>query len=54
MIGTKDFVDQVFEAERERFSPRRKKGAPGIRGLELESKPERLYNLRELRTEVFG
>ncbi len=54
VIGTKDFVERVFEATRERFSAGRQSGSRRLRGLELEKKPERLYNLRDLRRGVFG
>ncbi len=54
VIGTKDFVERVFEATRERFSAGRQSGSRRLRGLELEKKPDRLYNLRDLRRGVFA
>ena len=44
VLGSKAFVDGVFEAQRDRFSPRRKTGAKRIR----ESEPP-IYSLRQLR-----
>ncbi|HEY1051057.1 MAG TPA: transposase [Prosthecobacter sp.] len=44
ILGSKAFVDGVFEAQRERFSPKRKKGAKRIQESE-----EPLYALRQLR-----
>lgn len=54
VLGGKDFVETVFQAMRERFSPGRKDGARPLCGLELAKKPDRLYNLRQLQTDVFG
>jgi hypothetical protein len=34
VIGTKQFVDEVFAATREHFGPRRKSGARRIRHVE--------------------
>ena len=53
-LGTRDFVEGIFAACRGRFPPGRKKGAHRLRGLEAGEKPERLYNLRQLRKDVFG
>lgn len=33
MLGTRDFVNGVFEAKREWFSPQRKTGARTLKGL---------------------
>jgi hypothetical protein len=42
VLGTKAFVEGVFEASRERFSAGRESGARYLRGLELAEKSERL------------
>lgn len=44
VLGSKAFVDGVFEAQRDRFGPKRKTGAKRIR----ESEPP-IYSLRQLR-----
>jgi hypothetical protein len=49
VLGTREFVNQVFGALRERFSTGRQDGARVMRGLESE-----LCTLRELRARVFG
>lgn len=54
VLGTREFVESVFESARERFSEKRKTGARPLRGLEVEAKPERLFNLRQLQRNVFG
>ena len=46
VIGSEGFVEEVFEAERERFGPKRTSGARKIRGCETE-----LRSLRDLREE---
>ena len=50
VLGSRGYVDQVFERYRERFGPGRKTGARPIRGLD----GERLYVLRALRVRLFG
>ena len=47
-IGSKDFIEEVFQGSRSYFHPERKSGARSLRGLETVAKPERLYNLRQL------
>ena len=47
-IGTKGFVESVFQHCRAWFSEKRKDGARLVRGMELEKKPDRLYALRQL------
>ena len=47
-LGSKEFVEGVFQAAREQFSTDRKNGARPLRGIETVPKPERLYNLRQL------
>jgi REP element-mobilizing transposase RayT len=54
VIGGKAFVEEMFAAFRNRFGPKRKDGARPLRGLASESAEERLFNLRQLRTGVFG
>jgi len=48
VLGTREFVDEIFRALRSRFGPKRKDGARRMRGLES---PE-LYTLRDLRLNV--
>ena len=47
-IGTKGFVESVFQYCRAWFSEKRQNGARLVRGMELEKKPDRLYALRQL------
>ena len=54
VLGGKSFVEGIFEACRDRFSPKRKDGARPLRGLATSSKEERLFNFRQLRTGVFS
>ncbi len=54
VLGGREFVEGIFEALRDRFAPGRKDGARPLRGLALAKKPDRLYNLRQLQTDVFG
>lgn len=54
VIGGKAFVDEMFATFRHRFGPKRKDGARPLRGLAGKSKEDRLFNLRQLRTAVFG
>ncbi|HRI15123.1 MAG TPA: transposase [Verrucomicrobiota bacterium] len=49
VLGTRTFVNEVFTALRERFSPQRQEGARPMAGLKNE-----LFTLRELRARVFG
>jgi hypothetical protein len=49
VLGTRAFVNEVFAALRERFSPKRREGARPIAGLK-----NPLFTLRELRARVFG
>ena len=49
VLGSKAFVDGIFEAQRERFSPKRKTGAKRIQECE-----EPLYALRQLRVNAVG
>jgi REP element-mobilizing transposase RayT len=54
VLGGRAFVEDIFEACRERFGPKRRNGARPLRGLAGDSPDERLFNLRQLRTGVFG
>lgn len=54
MIGGKAFVNEMFAAFRERFGAKRQDGARPLRGLGGDSGEDRLFNLRQLRTKVFG
>jgi hypothetical protein len=47
VIGSKQFVDEVFAASRERFPARRKDGARPMRGQDASLK---LWSMRDLRT----
>jgi hypothetical protein len=42
--GSREFVDEVFEARRERFGPKRKDGARKIRGTSQEG----VWTMRDL------
>jgi hypothetical protein len=50
VMGTRQFVDEVFQAYRRRFGPKRKDGARRMRGVACEG----LYVLRDLRRNVIG
>jgi hypothetical protein len=50
VLGSREFVEEIFRGYRERFGPRRKTGARRMRGLAEEA----LYALRDLRKGVFG
>ncbi|MCF7786539.1 MAG: transposase [Prosthecobacter sp.] len=49
VLGSKEFVDGVFEAQRERFSPRRKGG-----GRRMPESEDPFYTLRRLRVQPLG
>lgn len=49
ILGSQAFVEEVFHAQRERFSPKRKTGAKRIQECE-----EPLYALRQLRVNAVG
>lgn len=53
-LGSKDFIEAVFQSSQHYFSKNRKIAAHRLRGLELTAKPDRLYNLRQLQRKVFG
>jgi REP element-mobilizing transposase RayT len=50
VFGSRKFVEEIFQANRARFGPKRKSGARGMRGL----KDGELYTLRDLQLKVFG
>jgi REP element-mobilizing transposase RayT len=49
VFGSKEFVDDLFQSQRQRFGANRQTGARRLRGLQ-----ERLYALRDLQLRVFG
>jgi putative transposase len=49
VLGTRNFVDEVFTSLRERFGPKRQDGARRLKGLQLE-----LFSLRALRVKPLG
>jgi hypothetical protein len=54
VIGGRAFVNEMFAAFRDRFGPKRQDGARPLRGLAGESPDDRLFNFRQLRTDLFG
>jgi len=50
VMGSRKFVEEIFQANRSRFGPLRKTGARRMRGVDGEG----LYVLRDLRKDVFG
>ncbi len=52
VLGTREFVNGVFTALRDRFSPQRQDGARAMQGLKSER--AELFTLRQLRARVFG
>jgi REP element-mobilizing transposase RayT len=49
VVGTRNYVDQVFNATRERYGVKRKDGARRLRGVQSE-----LYSMRALRIKPLG
>ncbi|MDB6005118.1 MAG: hypothetical protein JWR15_2105, partial [Prosthecobacter sp.] len=49
VLGSKEFVEGIFEAQRERFSPKRKEG-----GRRMTESEEPFYTLRRLRLRSMG
>ena len=47
-IGSKSFIEEVFQERKKHFHPARKTGARSLQGLEVLPKSERIYNLRQL------
>jgi REP element-mobilizing transposase RayT len=50
VLGTREFVNGVFQSLRKRFGPKRQDGARRMRGVESQE----LYTLRDLRLRVVG
>jgi len=50
VLGSREFVEEIFRGCRERFGPRRKSGARALRGLAERG----LFTVRDLRVNVFG
>lgn len=48
-VGSREFVDDVFIAARDRFSEKRKTGARPMSGVRWKKKETRLYSMRQLR-----
>jgi len=48
-FGTREFVEEIFQAPRDKFSLKRKNGARRLRGLQ-----EPFFTLRHLQTDLFG
>ena len=53
-VGTREFVDEVFVASRERFGAKRKDGARAMRGVGWKKKQPRLYSMRQLVKNYLG
>jgi len=49
VLGSREFVEGVFEANRDKFGPKRKDGARRLSGVETS-----LYSMRRLRLETKG
>jgi len=49
ILGSREFVEEIFQAQRHRFGPKRSSGARRLRGL----KPD-LYSVRDLQKNVFS
>ena len=50
VLGTRAYVDEVFQQDRERFGPKRKDGARKLRHLQTNG----LFSLRDLRIGAVG
>ena len=53
-IGSREYVEELFEAKRAWFSKGRKTGARPLRGLVVGDESERLFSMRQLKKDVFG
>jgi putative transposase len=53
-VGSREFVDDLFQSARERFSEKRKTGARPMRGVGWKKKQSRLYSMRQLRKDSLG
>lgn len=54
VLGTREFVDRVFQQNRKRFGPKRQSGAHRMRGVELNAGEPELCVMRNLQLRVFG
>jgi putative transposase len=54
VLGTREFVNAIFEAQRRRFGSKRKDGARKVRGVESAEDASEVFSLRDLRVGVFG
>ena len=53
VLGSREFVNMVFTAERHRYGGRRKDGARKIQSLQS-SKEDALFSLRDIRKNAVG
>jgi len=53
-VGSREFVDDLFQSARERFSEKRKTGARPMRGVGWKEKQSSLYSMRHLKKNVLG
>jgi len=51
-VGSRDFVDALFEKSRELFGPKRKTGARIIREVGWKKKRSQLYTFRQLKKDA--
>jgi len=54
VLGTRNYVNEVFVEYRDRFGPRRKSGARKLRGLGDLRELEDLATMRDLQIDVVG
>ena len=53
-VGSREFVDDLFESARERFSEKRNTGARPMRGVGWKENKFSLYSMRQLRKDSIG
>lgn len=53
VLGSRNFVEDIFQRTRDQFGPKRQTGARPLRGLESAEGEPPLYNLRHLQKRVF-
>ena len=51
VLGSREFVEGIFQECRDRFGPKRVKGGSRVRGLELK---QGMFSLRNLKKRLFG
>jgi hypothetical protein len=51
VLGSREFVEGIFQGCRDRFGPKRVKGGSRVRGLELK---QGMFSLRNLKKRLFG